>query len=62
MADDAAAPEGELSNTTAAEPESTAIEETGAVADKPADKPVDDGTATPVPHDGKTLKTRGADA
>ena len=22
----------------------------------------DDGTATPVPHDGKTLKTRGADA
>ena len=29
MADDAAAPEGELSETTAAEPESTAIEATG---------------------------------
>ena len=33
MADDAAAPEGELSETTAAEPESTAIEATDAAAD-----------------------------
>ena len=38
MADDAAAPDGELSETTAAEPESTAIEETGDATDKVADE------------------------
>ena len=37
MADDAAAPEGELSETTAAEPESTAIEATDAAADDSED-------------------------
>jgi Mce-associated membrane protein len=34
MADDAAAPDGELSETSAAEPESTAIEDTKGVSDK----------------------------
>ena len=38
MADDAAAPDGELSETTAAEPQSTAIEETGDATDKVADE------------------------
>ena len=38
MADDAAAPNGALSETTAAEPESTAIEETGDATDKVADE------------------------
>jgi Mce-associated membrane protein len=37
MADDAAAPDGELSETTAAEPESTAIEETNHVSDEVSD-------------------------
>ena len=41
MADDAAAPDGELSETTAAEPESTAIEEPGDVPRSP-----DDGRTT----------------
>jgi Mce-associated membrane protein len=36
MADDAAAPDGELSETSAAEPESTAIEDTKGVSDKSA--------------------------
>jgi Mce-associated membrane protein len=38
MADDAAAPDGELSESTAAEPESTAIEETGDAKEKAADE------------------------
>jgi Mce-associated membrane protein len=37
MADDAAAPDGELSETSAAEPESTAIEDTKGVSDKSED-------------------------
>ena len=37
MADDAAAPDGELSETSAAEPESTAIEDTKDVSDKSED-------------------------
>jgi Mce-associated membrane protein len=57
MADDAAAPEGELSKTTAAEPESTAIEETGAVTDKPAD----DGTTTPETSDDEAAEGEGAE-
>ena len=57
MADDAAAPEGELSKTTAAEPESTAIEETGAVTDKPAD----DGTTTPETSDDEAADDEGAE-
>jgi Mce-associated membrane protein len=39
MADDAAAPDGELSETTAAEPESTAIEETKDVSDEGDETP-----------------------
>ncbi|HET6734246.1 Mce protein [Mycobacterium sp.] len=61
MADDAAAPEGELSKTTAAEPESTAVEETGAVADKPADKPADDGTTTPETSDDEAAEDEAAE-
>jgi Mce-associated membrane protein len=61
MADDAAAPEGELSKTTAAEPESTAIEETGAVVDKPADKPVDEGATTPETSDDEAAEDEGAE-
>jgi Mce-associated membrane protein len=57
MADDAAAPEGELSKTTAAEPESTAIEETGAVTDKPAD----DGTTTPETSDDEAAEDEGTE-
>jgi Mce-associated membrane protein len=48
MADDAAAPDGELSETTAAEPESTAIEETKDVAgegDQTAEDSETDGEA-----------------
>jgi Mce-associated membrane protein len=44
MADDAAAPDGELSETTAAEPESTAIEEAGDTTDKLTDE----GEETPA--------------
>jgi Mce-associated membrane protein len=48
MADDAAAPDGELSDSTAAEPESTAIEETNDVSDKASD------TAEKTPETSET--------
>ena len=57
MADDAATPDGELSETAAAEPESTAIEETGAVTDEVAD----DDTTTPETSDDEAPEDEGAE-